>query len=181
MLARSHAHPEAPQPPRISRRTCPHPLPSGAAAPDARPTGMESRDHQSPRPSSRVTILRCCLVLILSSIDVTSGPRVTAADAQCPAHQGWADAGSFDALVESKEPWHGSKRVPTSVHSERLLRQMLPASVLEDIGVTCTADGDDRCFLWNRELFKGVPVDYNIEELPKTEVVRALQVVGHVG
>ena len=97
----------------------------------------------------------------------------------CPAFKGWFVAGCFDALDVVQEPWHGSRRRPTSAHATSFVRQVLPSSVLAS-DTTCTAGGADRCFTWEPELFHGVTSDRHIKQMPKVEPARVLPPESHL-
>ena len=97
----------------------------------------------------------------------------------CPAFRGWHEAGSFQALEDGKEPWHGSKRAPSSPHSANFLRLATSADVVAS-DVTCEPDGANRRFLWDAALFAGVTADKHIAQMPSTLLARVFPPDSHL-
>ena len=58
----------------------------------------------------------------------------------CPAFAGWHDEGSFLALDDGREPWHGSKRAPASPTSDKFLQLQYG----EDLQSRCNGRGRSR-------------------------------------
>ena len=96
---------------------------------------------------------------------------MAASPPKCPAASGWHEAGSFEALDADREPWHGSKRAPSSPHSTKFLPLRLGS--MAGGAVQCASSGELRCFQFSLDRFGGVRRDNNIHHLPTTAYARA--------
>ena len=54
------------------------------------------------------------------------------------------------------EQWHGSRRPPANLHSEKYVNMQLGSNVIKPEDATCASAGELRCFDLDLALFDGI-------------------------